>query len=208
MSMNKTAIVFMADGMEMCECLITVDILRRAKVNVITASVMGRKEVRSSHQVIIYADVLAEEVDFDKADIIILPGGRAGTENLAESDIVQLQCRAFARTDGKYLAAICAAPSVPAALGILDGKKATCHPDFEEKVLAGSSINDMDVNSDGKLDIVPLVDLTHDSVTADGNIITGQGLGATMDFALYIAEILAGKDTADAIASSVCYRYR
>ena len=57
---------YMADGMEMCECLITVDILRRAKVNVITASVMGRKEVRSSHQVIIYADVLAEEVDFDK----------------------------------------------------------------------------------------------------------------------------------------------
>jgi 4-methyl-5(b-hydroxyethyl)-thiazole monophosphate biosynthesis len=91
---------------------------------------------------------------------------------------------------------------VLSGIGLLDGKSATCHPDFTEKVQAGSSI------SDGNADISPLVTLTHESVTVDGNIITGQGLGATMDFALCIAEILAGKETADRIAAATCYRYR
>lgn len=199
---EKTAIVFMADGMEMCECLITVDILRRAGIRVITASVMDDRTVTASHQVRIEADVLANDADYEKADILILPGGRVGTENLAASDIVTGQCARFADDSSRYLAAICAAPSVLSDIGILDGRKATCHPDFAEKVQAGSSI------SDGDADISPLVTLTHESVTVDGNIITGQGLGATMDFALCITEILAGKETADRIAAATCYRYR
>ena len=197
---EKTAIVFMADGMEMCECLITVDILRRAGVKVITASVMEGRTVTASHQVRIEADVLAADADYEAADILILPGGRIGTENLAASDIVTGQCIRYAGDSGKYAAAICAAPSVLSGLGILDGRKATCHPDFAEKVQAGSSI------SDGYADVSPLVTLTHESVTIDGNIITGQGLGATMDFALCIAGILTDRETADRIASSVCYR--
>ena len=197
---GRTAIVFMADGMEMCECLITVDILRRAGVKVITASVMNDRTVTASHQVRIEADVLASEADFGSADILILPGGRIGTENLAASDLVTGQCVRFAEDSSRYVAAICAAPSVLSGIGLLDGKKATCHPDFAEKVQAGSTISSADA------EISPLVILTHESVTADGNIITGQGLGATMDFALYIAEVLAGKETADRIAGSVCYR--
>lgn len=197
---NKTAVVFMADGMEMCECLLTVDILRRAGVNVITASVMGRKEITSSHRVAIMADALAEDVDYFAADMIVLPGGRVGTENLAKSEVVEEECRAFAADPEKYLAAVCAAPSVPAGLGLLDGKKATCHPDFADKVIEGSTI------SCGG-DSAPLVDLTHESVTVDGNIITGQGLGASIDFALVLAEILAGKEKADSIRKAICYRY-
>ena len=187
---DKTAVVFMADGMEMCECLLTVDILRRAKVCVITASVMGRTEIVTSHGVRLSADDLAENVDYSAADIIILPGGRTGTENLAASRTVTEQCRAFASDPGKRLAAICAAPSVPAGLGLLDGLKATCHPDFEKAVGRGGKVN-----------------ITHESVTVDNNIITGQGLGATMDFALRITEELAGRESAEIIADAVCYRY-
>ena len=198
----KNAVVFMADGMEMCECLLTVDILRRAGIKVVTASVMEGKTVTASHQVKIEADVPAADADYDAADIIILPGGRVGTENLAASDIVTEQCLRFAGDSGKYAAAICAAPSVLSGLGILDGRKATCHPDFAEKVMAGSSI------CDDIADVSPLVTLTHESVTVDGNIITGQGLGSTMDFALCITEILAGKDEADRIAKATCYRHR
>ena len=86
----------------------------------------------------------------------------------------------------KKAAAICAAPSVFAGLGLLEGKPATCHPDFEGKMHGAV--------------------LTGDPVTHSGNIITGRGLGATMDFALYIAEILAGEEKAAGIARSICYK--
>lgn len=223
----KNVIVFMADGMEMCECLITVDILRRAGINVTTASVMGRREVTSSHGVMITADTIAEDADYESTDMIVLPGGRTGTENLAASEVVRKQCRAFAaeksgsdcmadqageasaaaneiqevRTSGKYVAepmdgamsdrnaikyvaAICAAPSVLAGLGLLDGKHATCHPDFAGR-MAGAA-------------------LTGESVTTDGNIITGQGLGATFDFAFRLVSLLAGDEAVNRIRESIC----
>ena len=185
---KKNVVVFMADGMEMCECLLTVDILMRAGVNVIKASVMDSLEITSSHQVKVLADVLAEDVDFDDVDMIVLPGGRIGSENLAASNIVAHQCIDFAAA-GKKIAAVCAAPSVFAGLGLLDGRKATCHPDFEDKVEYGGA------------------HLTHESVTVDDNIITGQGLGATMDFALTLAEILTDGTESTRIAKSICYRY-
>ena len=185
----KKAIICMADGMEMCECLLTVDILRRAGVEVTTASVMDRREVTASHQVKIYADVMAEDADFAAADLLVLPGGRIGTENLGASELIREQCMLFAANDEKHLAAVCAAPSVLADLGLLSGKTATCHPDFEDRVAAGGAA------------------LTHDSVTVCGNIITGQGLGATMDFALTLTEILTDKETADRIRKAICYRY-
>lgn len=219
----RKAVVFMADGMEMCECLLTVDILRRAGVDVTTASVMDRREVTSSHKVMIYADAMAEDVDFTDVDMIVLPGGRVGTENLGRSSVVEAQCQAFAACNGqgdaplKYVAAVCAAPSVLSALGILDGKKATCHPDFAEKVMLGSSFYDKSASGDPAImagvpdsiavpDSSPLVNLTRDGVVIDGSIITGRGLGATMDFALCLAEILMGKETADKIAGSICYK--
>ena len=188
MENKKTAVVFMADGMEMCECLLTVDILRRAGVNVITASVMGHKKIVASHQVMIYADEVAEDVDFSAADLVVLPGGRVGTENLGKCSIVTEQCKAFAADPCKYVAAICAAPSVLSSLGLLDGRNATCHPDFESR-------------------ITPLANLTHESVAVDGNIITGQALGATTDFALCLAQILTDEDTAKKIAAAICWKH-
>ena len=178
----KTAVVFLADGFEECEGLLVVDLLRRAGIHVITASVMGRKEILSSHQVTLLADACAEEVDFRNADVVVLPGGMPGTTHLGENSIVCKQCTAFAAD--KYVAAICAAPSVLAGLGLLVGKHATCHPAVEEK-LSGAIV-------------------TGEPVTVDGNIITGQGLGAGIPFALKLVEILTGKETADRIAAAIC----
>ncbi|MDO5296721.1 MAG: DJ-1/PfpI family protein [bacterium] len=177
------AIVFLADGFEECEGLIVVDILRRAGVETLMASVMGRLEVDSSRHIKIQADMLAEDADYDSADILILPGGRLGTENLAKSGIVKEQCGLFSK--GRYLAAICAAPSVFAGLGLLEGKKATCHPDFE-KHMAGAA-------------------LTGKSVSVDGSIITGQGLGASFEFAFTIVKLLVGEEKVRQIKKAICY---
>lgn len=182
--MMKTAIVFLADGFEECEGLLAVDLLRRAEVNVITASIMGRLEIKSSHGVTLLADALAEEVDFNAADIVVLPGGLPGTTYLEEHEVVKNQCMAFAK--GKYVAAICAAPSVVASLGLLEGKPATCHPAFEGK-MAGAIV-------------------TEEPVTVAGNIITGQGLGAGIPFALKLVETLVNKETADKIAVAISYK--
>ena len=179
----KTAIVFLADGFEECEGLLAVDLLRRAGVRVITASVTGRREVVSSHQVPITADELAENADYAAADMIVLPGGMPGTTHLGESAVVLDQCRAFARD--KYVAAICAAPSVLAGLGLLEGKPAACHPSVEGK-MAGAV-------------------LTGKPVETAGNLITGKGLGAAIPFALELVRILTDRETADRIAAAICY---
>lgn len=179
------AIVLMADGMEMCECLITVDILRRAGVDVTTASVMGRINIESSHKVTVNADVLAEGADFASADMLVLPGGSVGTANLAAKDIVKEQCMAFAADSNKYLAAICAAPTVLAGLGLLENRRATCHPGVEED-MAGAV-------------------LSHGSVTVDHNIITGRAMAATTEFALKLAALLEGREAAEKAAMGICF---
>ncbi len=176
------AVVFLADGFEECEGLLVVDLLRRAGLKVVMASVTGRRDVRSSREILIQADCLAEQVDFEKARMIVLPGGRIGTENLSKSDIVLEQCTAFAKN--KYVAAVCAAPSILADLGVV--KKATVYPDFN------TAMNG-----------VKVVD---EPVVVDGNVITGQGLGATIPFALELVKILAGNDEAEKIKKAICYR--
>ncbi len=177
-------VVFLADGFEECEGLLVVDLLRRVGLKVVMASIMGRRDVKSFRDILIQADCLAENVNYDKAKMIVLPGGRLGTEKLGKSEIVREQCVAFAKD--KYVAAVCAAPSILADLGLLEGKKATVHPDFEGKM-------------NGAM-------LTGGSVTVDGNIITGQGLGATIPFAFNIIRKLVDDGMVDRIKKSICYR--
>ena len=181
---SMKAIVFLADGFEECEGLIVVDILRRAGVDTVMASAMSGLQIDSSRHIKVMADAMASDVDYDAADLIVLPGGRLGTENLGANPLVVEKCREFAA--GKYLAAICAAPSLLAALGLLEGRKATCHADFEGQMHGAV--------------------LTGESVAVDGNIITGQGLGATFDFAFELVSMLAGGDTAEQIKRAICYR--
>ena len=111
------AVVFFAEGTEECEALLVVDLLRRAKVEVTVASASGSREIVSSHKVHITADALAEEVDYSDVDMVVLPGGIPGTPNLAANKTVTDTCTAFAKS-GKKVAAICAAPSVLASLGL------------------------------------------------------------------------------------------
>lgn len=181
---ESEAVVFLADGFEECEALLTVDILRRANVKVATASIMGRLDVKSSREIMVRADCLAENVDYEKQEMIILPGGRTGTFNLGRNDLVKEKCAEFVHKH-KFVAAVCAAPSILASLGLINNKMITIHPDFKDKAFGAKLIDK--------------------PVVRDDNIITGKALGATIPFALELAEVLTDKETATRIGKAICY---
>lgn len=176
--------VFLADGFEEIEGLTVVDILRRAGVEVIMISVMGRKEVCGSHQITVLADNLYEQEDFTVLDGLVLPGGMPGTTNLGKHEGVKKQIMEFHKAK-KLVAAICAAPSVLGQNGILEGKKAVCYPGMEEK-LTGAEV------------------VFEETVQA-GNVITSRGMGTAIPFALKLTEYLVDKKKADELAESIVY---
>ena len=175
--------IHMAEGYEEVEALTCVDVLRRAGIDAKMVSITGSLLVKGAHGINIEADMLFEDADYESCEMIVLPGGMPGTTHLGESAVVLDQCRAFAKD--KYVAAICAAPSVLAGLGLLEGKPAACHPSVEAK-MAGAV-------------------LTGKPVETAGNIITGKGLGAAIPFALELVRILTDRETADRIAAAICY---
>jgi 4-methyl-5(b-hydroxyethyl)-thiazole monophosphate biosynthesis len=181
------AVLFFADGTEECEALLVADLLRRARVEVIIASAMGRRALVSSHGIHLNADALAEDVDYSDVDMVILPGGIPGVPNLKADATVRRVCRDFA-AEGKVVAAICAAPTALAAFGVLNGKKATVYPGMDaDLTAAGASYTGL-----------PL--------TIDGSIVTGEALGAAIPFALALARILAGADAANRVKSAIVYQ--
>ena len=125
------AVIFFAPGLEECEGLLCVDILRRAGVEVTIAAVGGERIVKSARQVNVVADALAEELDYAAFDACILPGGIPGVPNLKADATVRQVCTDFAAA-GKKVCAICAAPTVLGHAGLLDGKHATCYPGCED----------------------------------------------------------------------------
>ena len=180
------AVIFFAPGLEECEGLLCVDILRRAGVEVTIAAVGGEKIVKSARQISVVADALAEELDYTVFDACILPGGIPGTPNLAENKTVTDTCVSFAQA-GKKVAAICAAPSVLAQLGLLEGRKATAHAGFQDQ-LAGAIVHD-------------------EEVVVDGSITTSYGLGGAIPFALELVRQLAGQAEADRIRNAIASRH-
>lgn len=181
--MNKV-LVLLADGFEECEALLVVDILRRAKMEVETVSISDSLTVTSSHKVSVQADTTIDKADFDGAEMMVLPGGMPGTNNLAANPVVVEQCRRFAA--GKRLAAVCAAPSVLGGLGLLEGKKAIVYPGFEDKLIGAK--------------------ISRKNVVTDGNITTGQALGASIPFALEIVRVLEGEEASRNVAKQICYK--
>lgn len=177
--------IFMADGCEEIEGLTVVDIARRADIEIAMISVTGGKEVTGSHDITFKTDVLATEVNYDELDGIILPGGMPGTLKLGADETVNTVIKEFAVT-GKLVCAICAAPSVLGTAGILNGKKATCYPGFEDK-LEGA-------------------DICEEEVAVDGNIITSRGMGTAIPFALSIVRCLKGDEVADELGKGIIYR--
>ncbi len=181
--MSKTAL-FCANGFEECEGLLVVDLLRRANIEISMVSIEESKEITSSHKVKLTCDQLFDEVDFDSLDMIILPGGMPGTNYLKAHEGLKQQILKFDR-QGKWLAAICAAPSVYGQLGLLNGKTFTCFPGFEDQCEGGS--------------------YTGEKVEVDGHFITARGLGAAIEFGSKIIEVLDSKEKADDTLSRIQY---
>ena len=167
----KKVILFLADGFEDCEAVVTTDLLRRAGIDVKTASVMSNRKVKSAHDIIIMADIMAEDADFAGADMIILPGGGVGTENLKKNALVREKCLDFAKD--RMVGAICAAPTVLGSIGLLKGRRATCYPGCEPELEGAQTVPE--------------------TVVVDGNIITGRSPGAAYAFALEIIRQLEGE---------------
>lgn len=181
--MSKVAI-FMANGCEEIEGLTVVDILRRAKIDIDMVSINDTVRVDGSHGIAFDADIAIKDFDRTAYDALIIPGGLPGTTNLGANDTVVEALKSQA-ADGKLVAAVCAAPSVLGDNGILDGKKATSYPGWEEHLVGAECLED--------------------AVVRDGNIITSRGMGTAIAFALAIVEYLADKETADKISDGIIY---
>ncbi|KAA6352001.1 putative cysteine protease YraA [termite gut metagenome] len=178
----NTMYVFFVDGFEEIEAIATVDILRRGGLSVKMISVTNDKTVTGSHGIPVICDHLFSETGFADAGMLILPGG---TVALGKHEAL---CKLLVNFSGqnKPIAAICAAPSILGTLGLLKGKKAVCYPGFE-KYLEGA-------------------ELTGEQVVRAGNIITGKGPGATIEFALTIIEMMVGTDKAEELAKALCVK--
>ena len=171
-------------GFEETEAIAPLDLLRRAGVEVRTVGVNG-KIIRSSHKVGIEADILLEELDLSDCEMIVLPGGLGGVTSVRASQGAMDALRR-AWDDGKFVAAICAGPTVLADLGITDGKNATCYPGCESGM--------------GSANMVTC------AAIQDGRLITGASAGCAIPFGLKLVEALKGKDEADRIAAQIVIR--
>lgn len=166
--------LFLDNGFEEIEAITTIDLLRRANIPLTTVSITGKPMVLGAHNIAVEADGLFENVDFDDAEMLILPGGQTHLDK--HNGLCELLVHH--NDENKEIAAICAAPSVLGKLGILAGKQATCYPGFESW-LGESYVGGLVVESK--------------------NIITGKGPGLAADFAFCIIEHIKGSDVADQV---------
>ena len=168
----KTVLVPLAQGCEEIEAVTVIDILRRAGITVVSAG-LDDQPVRASRGVMLVPDTTLDDALQHGFDMIVLPGGQPGTNNLKADQRIIVLLQKMAQ-QGKYIAAVCAAPSVLATAGLLDGKQATSFT--------------------GALDPFPNVKQQHAAIVEDGRLITSRSPGTAMDFALGLVERLAGKN--------------
>ena len=178
------ALVHLASGFEEIEAINIVDVLRRADIDTKMVSINNELQVTGAHGIEVSADILMNDADYSSADILILPGGMPGTKNLAECPELLNKLQAH-HDNGKWIAAICAAPLVFGRMGLLKGKTATCYPSFEPELI-GATLSD-------------------EKVVVCENIITGKGPGVTIDFALEIVKLLKDEDFAAQLAVGLIY---
>lgn len=167
-------LVPLAQGCEELEAVTVVDLLRRAGISVVTAG-LDDQPVTASRGVVLVPDMTLDDALGQDYDMVVLPGGLPGADHLDNDPRLAGLLKQMA-ADGKYTAAICAAPKVLASSGLLDGKRATGYPG----VLQPAS--------------VPGMDYVEQAVVTDGKVITSRGPGTAMDFALQLIEVLAGSD--------------
>ncbi len=184
---EKVVAVFLAPGCEEIEALTVVDILYRAGIACETVAVSDQREITSSHKVTVVADTTIAQADLDSYDMLVLPGGIPGTPNLHACAPLVEAVRSFAAA-GRPVSAICAAPSILAKEGLLEGRSATSNPGFQA-VLAEHGAQ---VEADKP-------------VVVDGNFITSQGMGTAIDFALEIVRRYKGDAEVERLKGAVVY---
>ena len=160
--------VCVANGFEEIEAISVIDILRSANMDVKIVSI-NDKVAKGAHGISIYTDMPIEEIDLNEVECVVLPGGIEGTENLRRSEYVRNMIR-YCADNHKYIAAICAAPSILGEMNLLREKNAVCSPGFSER-LKGANVLSA-------------------KVCVDDNFITANGPASAMEFALKIIEVL------------------
>ena len=185
---EKRVAVFFANGLEECEALVLVDLLYRAGVPCDKVSITDNLAVTSSHEVTLVCDraIVDDGFSFDDYDMLVLPGGMPGTKNLRACEPLCDAVRAFA-SSGRQVAAICAAPSILAELGLLEGRAATSNPNFQH-VLAEHGAR-----------------VLQDPVVSDGNIVTSKGLGTAVELGLELVRRLLGEDAVEQTKQKIVY---
>ena len=174
--------VMLADGFEEIEALAVVDVLRRAGIDVSAVSITDDYIVSGAHKIQVKADTLIKDAAFEDAEMIVLPGGMPGTNNLYDSKLLEKAIDNHVKKN-KWIAAICAAPIILGRRGYLDGREAICYPGFE-KELKGAVIKD-------------------EKVVISENFITSKGPGTALSFALAIVSVLKDKQTASKLQSQM-----
>ncbi|HSX87745.1 MAG TPA: DJ-1 family glyoxalase III [Pseudomonas sp.] len=181
--MTTRALISLADGVEDIECVTLIDVLRRAEVEVVVASIEGRRMITCARGTRLTADTMLVDVLAQDFDLIVLPGGMPGAQHLAEHEPLAEKVREQAKA-GKLFAAICAAPALTLQqYGVLKQRRMTCYPAFSDR-LSGCTFVDQ-------------------PVVVDGNCITSQGPGTAMEFALTLVEQLQGKGKRREVAEAM-----
>lgn len=177
--------VLLGTGFEEMEAITPIDLMRRAGIEVLTVGVTG-KTVYGGHNIGIEADILLDEVDLTNLEMVVLPGGLGGVAS-ARASQKALDILSFAWENDKFVAAICAGPTVLADLHITDGRKAVCYPGYENGMGTANVVTDTPCIRDGKL-------------------ITGASAGCAIPFALALIDALKGTQTANQVAQQIVIR--
>lgn len=172
---------FFANGFEEVEAITSVDVIRRAGIDIATVGI-GSKNITGSHGITVVCDLDETQADFDNFDGVLLPGGMPGTLNLEKSSTVNKFLDKAFETD-RLICAICAAPSILGHKNMLIGRRAVCFPGFENE-LNGAVVTDSYVET-------------------DGNLITAKGMGSAVDFGLAVVEAIMGSATAVNLKASL-----
>lgn len=178
----KKAIVFLATGFEETEAIGTADVLRRGGVDAKLISITGERKVEGAHHIELMADGILAETDCSDVDALILPGGMPGSTNLDACEPLK-ELLVEQHKEGKIVAAICAAPLVLGGLGLLKGRRATCYPGFEERMIGATP--------------------TGEAAVTDGNVITGKGPSLVFRFGLALLAALKSEAVAEEVAAGM-----
>lgn len=176
--------IFLAEGFETVEAMTPIDMCRRAGIDIKTVSITSDLTVKSSHNIPIVTDINISEVDFENADMLILPGGMPGTINLENCEILMEAVKKQYAKGGK-ISAICAAPRIFGSLGLLAEKRACVYPGMED-YLRGAHVE-------------------YNKVSTDGNIITARGMGCAIEFGAAIITALKSEDEAKKVLDAIVY---